>query len=650
MNEAKKTKASFFDNPILSSKIKSANVKLFPEGALGYLVGPALAIFSNAILNGYLNKYYTDVLNLTSWAKTFSVLLPIVSVICVIIGNLLVGKIMAKTRSKAGKARPLLLLSIPMLAVAIFLLFFAPYPNDDASLNNSMLTLIFVAIGYNLYYAVAYPFYYVSHSAMVNLSTRNQSHRGMLAVASNASGLAAVGLGCNMVFPLFQSLLFKDGDRLASYNAWRIFMIALILVTAIGILIEYYFTRERITEEDLSLGVDRSKVASVSMAKQAKVCLKDKYWWFILLFFLLYQLGGQLKNCSGTYYTQWMFADTSVAAGGAVYNSSYGGGILSLINTVGAIPTGVGMLIAWPLAKKLGKGNSIVLGSILTIAGGLLGVYFGAGNVYISVAAFVIKAIGSIPAMYVSLALLSDVLDHQEALYGFRTDGLTMSIYGSIMIGMNGLANGIINGLLSATGYVADAATAVTGQSEATKTALSWLFFGGEAICGVLILLMFLFMNVEKFSKLDHKAIAEHQKEAAEKAGVPYVDSETKLRLEDEKSQAEAEEARIAELKVQCLKKGKDFEAEEKAFIEKREAKENEAKLKKEKQEAIKEEKAKAKLEKEQAKEASWSEEEKAKHEEKIKDKKDKEEREEERLEKQYDALQEKASKIRASL
>ena len=234
MTEATSKKRDWTDNPLLRSKVHSANVKLFPEAALGYLAGPALALFSNAIINGYLNRYYTDVLGLTSWASLFSVLLPIISVIAVVLGNILVGKLMEKKQTLAGKARPLLLIAFPLIIAAFFLLFFAPYPETIDNPENGTLILILVTIGYNLYYAIAYPFYYVAHSALVNLSTRNSTHRGLLATASNASGLAAVGL-VNMVFPLFQAYLFNDGDRRGSYNAWRIFIIALVIATAIGI-------------------------------------------------------------------------------------------------------------------------------------------------------------------------------------------------------------------------------------------------------------------------------------------------------------------------------------------------------------------------------------------------------------------------------
>ncbi len=37
-------KSSVFDSPVFKSRIKSANVKIFPEGALGYFLGPTLAL------------------------------------------------------------------------------------------------------------------------------------------------------------------------------------------------------------------------------------------------------------------------------------------------------------------------------------------------------------------------------------------------------------------------------------------------------------------------------------------------------------------------------------------------------------------------------------------------------------------------------
>ena len=124
-------KKSIFENPILSSKIKSANAKLFPEALVGYFLGPTLAILSSSVLNNYLIQYFTDVLGVNSWgpwATTFLTLLPILSAILVVIGNIVVGRVMENNKTRAGKARPLLLLAIPLIVLALLVLFvFMPY-------------------------------------------------------------------------------------------------------------------------------------------------------------------------------------------------------------------------------------------------------------------------------------------------------------------------------------------------------------------------------------------------------------------------------------------------------------------------------------------------------------------------------------------
>ena len=614
----------FLNSKFFSSRIKSANVKLFPEAALGYLLGPIMALISNAIINSYLLRYYTDVMGLGSddWAGSslFLVLLQVLSAVIIVIGNLVVGKLMDKVKTKNGKARPLLIASLPLIALAIFSLFFAPFPWKENTLGiltldegTALWSMIIMAVGYNLYYAICYPFYYTSHSALVNLSSRNSNHRGLLATVSNGSVVAAAGLA-GMAVPFFLNMLFvpatmKKGDvilpysqegfaeggwainsydKMASYNNWKIFMIVLIVTLVIGIVIEFLFTRERITEEEFTRGETKTETKKVPMSKQIAVCLSDKYWWMVMIFFLLYQLGGMMKNNSATYFSTAWFGDSSMAG---------------LISIIGAIPTAIGMVVVGIFATKFGKANTIKVGAFLAAAFGALSfvMYLVPSDAYgiISIASFVLKACGTVPAMYVSLALLADVLDHQEALYGFRTDGFSMAVYGSIMIAMTGIANGIIGGLVNAAGYQ----TSVS--SPAVQNVTIWAFFGGEAICYLVIGLIFFFMNVEKFSNLDHKAIEEDQKAIAVAAGIEYVSAADRLAAEQAEAEAEAEEYRKIEFKAYCEKKGLDYEKEEAAFETDRAEKKANADMKASQKEAAK----KAKL---AAKEAALTEEQKA--------------------------------------
>jgi hypothetical protein len=177
-----------------------------------------------------------------------------------------------------------------------------------------------------------------------------------------------------------------------------------------------------------------------------------------------------------------------------------------------------------------------------------------------------------------------------------------MAVYGSIMIAMTGIANGIISGLLSGAGY---GSVGVKVTAPAIQNVTIWSFFGGETICYLVIGLIFFFMNVEKFSNLDHKAIEEDQKAIALAAGIEYVSAADRLAAEQAEAEAEAEEYRKIEFKAYCEKKGLDFEKEEAAFETDRAEKKANADMKASQKEAAK----KAKL---AAKEAALTEEQKA--------------------------------------
>ena len=611
---SKTAKKSFFNNPLLSSKIKSRSVKLFPEVALGYLVGPMFALISNGIVNTYLFQYYDKVLGLKSSALLFETLLPIISSIVIIIGNLLIGKLINRKPTAAGKARPLILLGLPILAIALLLLFIVPM-NYDAAGNPqapSIWSLLMIAIGYNLYYALAYPFYFTPHSALVNLSTRDGSARSLLATASNGAVLAAAGLS-GMVGPILVDLIGllpreagdgKDAVTAMEANSkWTILMIIMIVLLVIGCLFEYYFTRERITEESFAIQVNEDvKTAKeekkTSMLEQVKICVHDKYWWLIILFFFFYQFGGQLKNSDASWYAQ------------AFSNNGSDISLAGYISIAGSIPTALGMVVIWPLANRFGKSNCIKVGAIFAFLMGIAGFVVLLPNISsnvglvstVSIVTFCLKALGTVPAMYISMALMSDVLDHQEALYGKRTDGFTMAVYGSIIVGLTGIANGIIVGLNGINGFSYRDSVANNRVLNTT------LFSGAEGVCYLIIFFMFLFMNVEKFSKLDQKTILVNRKNAILAEGGVWIDPEEKNKQEEKASMEASEEARIAELKEKCAKKGLDFVTEESKYQAmkakkdaEKEAKANAKKMALEKKEAEKKAKFEALSDEEKA-------------------------------------------------
>lgn len=485
------------EQPALETKIKSDEVKI-QEIALGYFLAPFCAMLANSIFGAYLTRYYADVLGWTKFgAGAFAALLPIVSVIFVVLGNLSVGKWIDNTRTTAGKARPYLFAAIPLLTLAIITMFTSPN-------NGSLLQMIWIAVSYNLYYSIAYPCYYTAHSSMVSLSTRDTDKRGLLATMSNASMVAAAGVGASIVVPiLLQSYMFSYNgtslDVAASYAHWRVLSIGFTLVTVLGIILEYYFTRERISEETMDL---QQTTEAIPMKTHVDACTKDKYWWMVILYVLFFMMGQLVKNTSMSFYARWMFDSVLSAAD----PESASGAMMSTLGLIGGLPSAVGMVIAWPLANKLGKQRAIVIGLIFSVLGGAVA-FMGVHNFKMVCAGVVLKAVGIIPSQYVMLAVLSDVLDHLEAKNGFRSDGFTMSIYGSIMVGLLGLAVGIVSGLLGVTGYDAT----LVKQPVAAENVLIFVYLGMDILTFIVSIFLLWRMDVEKYAQEDQQKIRENQ-------------------------------------------------------------------------------------------------------------------------------------------
>ena len=222
---------------IFDTRIKSANVQN-SERWLGFLFGPAF-VMSMFYISGqsYLNTFYTDVLKLTPvWGGAFLATLPIVSKILDAITNLIMGWIVDHTKSRHGKARPWLLLSAPLLVICGILLFSVP----RASMA---VQVAWVTISYNLYFSIAFTMYNISHNLMVPLSTRNSKQRDALSIFASVGVSMVPGALVAFVMPSFV-LPYIGIDQ----SKWMLVMSILSILALPAVLMEYYFTRERVTE------------------------------------------------------------------------------------------------------------------------------------------------------------------------------------------------------------------------------------------------------------------------------------------------------------------------------------------------------------------------------------------------------------------
>ncbi|MNB70368.1 putative symporter YjmB [compost metagenome] len=462
----------------LDSRITSQGTAA-KEHWLGYLIGPSGALLLNAVLAAYLNVFYTDVLGLTSVAGgAFLVVFPIVSKVLDAVANFVMGYLIDRTRTRQGKARPYLLLAAPLLMLSGILLFLVPQAGTK-------IQVLWIIISYNLYYSIAFTTYNVSHNLMVPLSTRDSSQRGKLSVFSQISTIMMSGIIVALIFPMFiLPIIGVDKSR------W-ITVMCIISIAALPLtLLEYFFTKERVTAE----ASDRSEEGNVPFRSQWKAVITDRYMLIFLTYFLIYTFAVCLKNLSLVYYCNYVLG-------------TYNDGITQmLISVVGGVPLGIGIFAVWPLAKRFGKRNLTMAGFAFVAVGSAVCWIFPA-NMPIVLAGQFIKNLGLLPSAYIIMALFADTLDHMEWKYKFRCDGIAMSIYTTISVTMIGICTGIFNGLLASAGYAApfynQSGALVSAQPEAVQHIITFAFVGLETLTSIILIVLLAFLNVEK--NLDSK-------------------------------------------------------------------------------------------------------------------------------------------------
>ena len=462
-------KRKFFSSPLLNSRIHSEDTQK-SEQVFGYFLGPCLVyMMYNGVAGTYLTQFYTDVLGLVGG---FLTMMPLVSKLISGIVSIFIGRMIDKTRTSQGKARPWILVSGILLTVCGILLYAVPQASYEVQ-------LAWVVISYNLFFSLAFSIYSLSHTLMVPLSTRNTKQRDSLAMLTSTGTAMIPGMLVTIVMPL---LVKAIGVGAAAQGRWITVMGILSIIALPATLVEYSFTKERVTVQTQ----DAAKEDTVSFGQQIKACFRDKYWVMVILFTLILHLCSTLSTNSMIYYCNWVLG-SSVDSG--AFNQI-------LVNAIGQFPMGLGVVALWPLVRKFGKRKVTVIGFAIASIGALA-VLLAGDNMVAVLAGLFVKSSGSLPT-YVMAALLAEALDHVEQQNGFRADGFSASVNSIGQTVMMGLSQTILLAGINNFGYITPESTAqVIAQPDTIRFFFSWCFAGipmiGFAICAVIMI----FYNVE---------------------------------------------------------------------------------------------------------------------------------------------------------
>lgn len=496
MGEPKKALLEgFFTSKFWDTKIKSDDVGK-AERILGYLVGPFGVMLLQSIVNSYFNQYLTDVMGFTAekglWIAGFMVAFPLFSKILDAITNVFMAKLLDKTYCKQGKLRPWFILSLPIIVASIIMMFAVPEVS-------AKIQAVWIIVSYNLFYSVGYTMWYMAYEMSAALSTRNVKQRS----GNSMAGQITKNIGTGIISITFPMILTAVCGMFGGNNKQG-YLVCMAFICCIAVpltFIQYFFTRERITEErragTFSEEEPEKKVEEASFGEQIKACLKDKYWVMFILMILIYQVLNALKGVSQVYYAGWV-----------VHGNAYGeyDVIQAKFTMIAMAPIGPMLFVILPLIKKLGRTKMIIIGGFVALVGGVMA-WMNAGHTLLVYVGTALSGVGAMAYVYTMMSFTGDAIDHVEYSQRIRVEGVTAALVGFMHSLANGIGLGLFNLGLMASGYstpekIGESADGIALFADQTKGATNWINFsyqGAITLTALLFVVLFLFFfDIEK--------------------------------------------------------------------------------------------------------------------------------------------------------
>ncbi|MBQ5985766.1 MAG: MFS transporter [Clostridia bacterium] len=549
-------KGGMFDRPEWQTHVKTNRITT-KERILGHMIGPGLVYFFYSTFLGLRELFYMDVLRINEVfnnALTYLIMTTVTSIIGIGTG-FFIAHMTEKTVCKAGRFRPYVLIGTWIMAIAGFFVFWSPFAPGSA------MQLVWLYTFNILFTAVGVPLWNL-RANVVSMISRNVLERNNVTTIRSAVNVMIAGTigALGIVGFLYPNVLQKD----LTGTSWYI-TIGACALTALGFsFMEYFWTRERITEDNQKILADESGDAAINVPflQQVKNLVTNKYY----LLSILVLIGVTFyDNIQGGNARVNMI--TYILGGNAENNFQFTYLLASMQ------PMAIGAVVVPILAKRFSARKIMLISSIITLAGiaiALINPY----SFLVAVAGGFVFACGIFAITNMNAVFGQQANDNLEYKYGYRPEGtLAVGLISTVITTLMTPLNAVYETGLSLNGYVAGAVQ----QPQAVNNWILMAYYGAYGVFAVIMLIVCIFFDLEKKMPEIHAALRERAKKAAEDRGEVYVSPEEQDRLEMEAAAKELEAARVADLKELCAKKGLDFETENRKYLEKQAAKQAKA-------------------------------------------------------------------------
>ena len=430
---------------------------------VGYGSGDIAGNCVYALLTAFMMIYLTDTVGLSMGIVST---LIAVSKIFDGVSDFFFGRMIDRTKSKMGKARPWMLWPYIGCSVCLVACFAVPMSWGDTA------QYIFFFIAYTLLNAVFFTANNIAYASLTALITKNANER--------------VQLGSFRFVFAFATKIFIEAITIFAVTwlgggamGWRaiaiIYAIIGLAVNTISV-----FSVKELPEADEGMEAERTEEHKLTFVQAFKLLLKNKYYVVICLTYILTQLYASVIGM-GTYYAKYILGDETLFSDLSLAIN------ITMVVALVALP--------WVIKKMRGMYKLNMIGYLIAAAG-RVGVMLAGymGSIPLMLVFTAISTLGIAPLQGDMNALIASCSEYTTLTTGHRIDGMMFSC-SSLGIKIGGAFGTAICGwLLDATGYIENA----VNQSAATVGMLHFLYLWMPIIISVAVFFLISLLRVEK--------------------------------------------------------------------------------------------------------------------------------------------------------
>ena len=441
---------------------------------IGYGSGDVAGNCVYALLTAFMMIYLTDTIGMSMGVVSTLIAL---SKVFDGVSDFFFGRMIDKTKTKMGKARPWMLWAYIGCAITLVACFSIPTSWGQTA------QYIFFFLSYTLLNAVFFTANNIAYASLTALITKNTSER--------------VQIGSFRFIFAFATKIVIEAVTIFAVEwlgggvmGWRLIAI---IYAVLGLITNTFsvFSVKELPEADDEMEEEREEEHKLTFLQSFKLLLKNKYYVIICCSYILTQLYASVIGM-GTYYAKYILGNEELFSD------------LSLGINITMV---VALTILPYVIKKMGGMYKLNIWGYVLAALGRVGVMVAAymGSFPLMIAFTAVSTIGIAPLQGDLNALIACCSEHTTLKTGYKLEGMMYSC-SSLGLKLGGALGTAISGwLLAAAGYVENAAV----QTPSAVNMLNFLYLWMPIILCAAVGFLLVFLRVEKANE---KLIAEKAK------------------------------------------------------------------------------------------------------------------------------------------